>query len=116
MRRMVKSNFSKPSVWLWIHVSDVLARQFVNFVKWNMSDYKDVHFVYSSFKYECLNKAKTRVPSMIVYLLFLVKLGDDRTSHLQPNVMTKFVVLSNLSFYLDAKFFGNFLYLTFFPI
>ena len=102
MQRMVKLNFSEPSVWLWIHVLDVQARNFINFVKLYMLEYKAVYSVYRSFKNEHLNNTKTCTSSAIVYLLVLVKQGDDHASCLRPNMKTEFVVPSNLPYYLDV--------------
>ena len=62
MRRMSKPNFSKASVWLWIHESDVRARQSVDFVKQFMLEYESTYSVYSSSHNELLNDAKTRAP------------------------------------------------------
>ena len=46
MRRMSSPNFSEASVWLWIHESDVRARQLANFVKRFMPEYKSTYSVY----------------------------------------------------------------------
>ena len=82
IQRMSKPNFSEASVWLWIHKSDVRARQSADFVKWIMPEYEFTYFVYRSSRNERLNDAKTRAPPAAVYLLFLLKRGDDRTSRL----------------------------------
>ena len=82
MRRMSKPNFSEASVWLWIHESDVRAQQLADFVKRFMLEYESTYSVYRSLCNERLNDAKTRAPPTVVYLLFLLKLGDDRASRL----------------------------------
>ena len=107
MQRMTRPNFSKASVWLWIHDSDVQARQSTNFVKRFMQEYESIYFVYRSSRNEHLNDAKTRAPLAAVYLLFLLKRGDDRTSRLRQNVKAKFVVPSDVPYYSDEGSYNN---------
>ena len=83
MRRMSKPNFSEESVWLWIHESDVRAWQSANFVKRFMQEYESTYSMYHSSRNEHLNDTKTRASPAIVYLLFLLKRGDDRASRLR---------------------------------
>ena len=98
MRRMSKPNFSEASVWLWIHESDVRARQSIDFVKRFMPEYESTYSVYRSSHNEYLNDAKTRAPPAAVYLLFLLKRGDDRASRLQQNVKAEFAVPSDVPY------------------
>ena len=46
-----------------------------------------------------LDDAKTQVPSVSVYLLFLFKCGDDCASRLCANVRKEFTVLLDVSYY-----------------
>ena len=78
MWRMSTPNFSEASVWLWIHQSEVRAHQSADFVP----EYESTYSVYRSSRNEHLNDAKTRTPPAAVYLLFLLKRGDDRVSRL----------------------------------
>ena len=80
---MSKPNFSEASVWLWIHESGVRARQSADFVKRFMLEYESTYSVYRSLHNERLNEVKTRTPPAAVYLLFLLKCGNDRASHLR---------------------------------
>ena len=82
MRRMSKPNFSEASIWLWIHEFDVRSRQSVDLVKRFMPEYESTYSIYRSSRNERLNDAKTCAPSAAVYLLFLLKRGDDRISRL----------------------------------
>ena len=43
------------------------------------------------------------MPFATVYLLFLLKHGDDRTSHLQPKVKAEFVVPSDIFYYSNVR-------------
>ena len=83
MRRMSSPNFSEASVWLWIHESDVRARQSADFVKRFMPEYESTYSVYRASRNERLNDAKTRTPPAAVYLFFLLKRGDDCANCLQ---------------------------------
>ena len=76
-------NFSEASVWLWIHECDVQAWQSADFVKRFMLEYGSTYSVYRASRNECLNDARTRAPPATVYLLFLLKRGDDRASRLR---------------------------------
>ena len=102
MRRMSSPNFSEASVWLWIHESDVQTRQSVDFVKRFMLEYESTYSVYRASRNERLNDAKTRAPPMAVYLLFLLKRGDDRASRLQQNVKAEFAVPSDVPYYSEV--------------
>ena len=68
MQRMLRPNFSEASAWLWIHNSDVRARQSADSVKQFMREYESTYYVYRSSRNERLNDAKTRVPPAVVYL------------------------------------------------
>ena len=103
MQRMMRPNFSEASVWLWIHDSDVRARQSADFVKRFMPEYESTYSMYRSSKNERLNNAKTLVPPMAIYLLFLLKCGHDRASHLRQNVKAEFVVPSDVPYYSDVR-------------
>ena len=100
---MSKPNFSEASVWLWIHESDVRARQSVDFVKRFMLEYESTYSVYRSSCNERLNDAKTCAPPTAMYLLFLLKRGDDRPSRLRQNMKAKFAVPSDVPNYLEVK-------------
>ena len=65
MQRMSMPNFSKASVWLWIHESEVRARQLADFVKQFMPEYESTYSVYRSSRNERLNDAKTRAPQRL---------------------------------------------------
>ena len=67
-----------------------------------MPEYESTYSVYRSSRNECLNNAKTRVPPAAVYLLFLLKCGDDRASRLRQNVKAKFAVPSDVPYYLEV--------------
>ena len=95
-------NFSEASVWLWILESEVRARQSADFVKRFMPEYESTYSVYHSSRNERLNDAKTRAPPAVVYLLFLLKHGDDRASRLRQNVKAEFAVSSDVSYYLEV--------------
>ena len=58
--------------------------------------------MYRSSRNERLDDTKTHAPPVTVYLFFLLKYGDDRSSHLQPNVKAKFAVPSDISYYSDV--------------
>ena len=51
MRRMSMPNFSDGSIWLWIHKSEVQARQSADFVKRFMLEYESTYSVYAIFNY-----------------------------------------------------------------
>ena len=102
MRRMSKPNFFEASVWLWIHESDVRARQSADFVKRFMPEYESTYSVYRSSCNERLNDAKTCAPPAAVYLLFLLKCGDDRASRLRQNVKAEFAVPSDVPYYSEV--------------
>ena len=99
MRRISKPNFSKASVWQWIHESDVRARQSANFVKRFMPEYESTYSVYRSSRNECLNDAKTHALPTAVYLFFLLKRRDDHASRLWQNVKAEFAVPSDVPYY-----------------
>ena len=99
---MSKPNFSQASVWLWIHESDVRARQSADFVKRFMPEYESTYSVYRSSRNERLNDAKTRASPAAVYLLFLLKRGDDRVSRLRQNVKAKFAIPSDVPYYSEV--------------
>ena len=102
MRRMSSPNFSEASVWLWIHKSDVGARQSADFMKRFMPEYESTYSVYRASRNERLNDAKTRTPPAAMYLLFLLKRGDDRASRLRQNMKAEFAVPSDLPYYLEV--------------
>ena len=102
MRKMSKPNFSEAGVWLWIQESDVRARQSADFVKRFMPEYESTYSVYRSSRNERLNDAKTHAFPTAVYLLFLLKRGDDRASRLRQNIKTEFVVPSDVPYYLEV--------------
>ena len=102
MQRMLKPNFSQASVWLWIHASDVQARQSANFVKRYLPEFEAIHSIYWSSRNELLDNAKTCAPPATMYLLFLLKRRDDHTNRLRPNMKAKFNVPSDISYYLDV--------------
>ena len=102
MRRMSSPNFSEASVWLWIHESDVRARQSTDFVKRFMPEYESTYSVYRASHNERLNNAKTRAPPAAVYLLFLLKRGEDRASRLRQNMKAEFAVPSDVPYYLEV--------------
>ena len=102
MRRMSLPNFSEASVWLWIHESDVRARQSADFVKQFMPEYESTYSVYRASCNERLNDAKTRASPAAVYLLFLLKLGDDCASRLRQNVKAEFAVPSDVPYYSEV--------------
>ena len=96
MRRMSSPNFSEASVWLWIHKFEVRACQSANFVKRFMPEYESTYSVYCASRNKRLNDAKTSAPPAAVYLLFLLKRGDDRASRLRQNVKAEFAVPSDV--------------------
>ena len=102
MRRMSKPNFSEASVWLWIHESDVRAWQLADFMKRFMPEYESTYSMYRSSRNERLNDAKTRAPPTAVYLLFLLRCGNDRVSRLRQNVKAEFAVPSDVPYYSDV--------------
>ena len=102
MRRMTSPNFSEASVWLWIHESDDQARQSADFVKQFMLEYESTYSVYRASRNERLNDAKTRAPPAVVYLLFLLRRGDDRASRLRQNVKAEFAVPSDVPYYSEV--------------
>ena len=102
MQRMSSPNFSEASVWLWIHKSDVRAQQSADLVKRFMPEYESTYFVYRASRNERLNDAKTRAPPAAVYLLFLLKRGDDRASRLRQNVKAEFAIPSDVPYYSEV--------------
>ena len=102
MERMSKPYFCEASVWLWIHEFDVRAWQSADFVKRFMPEYESTYSVYHSSRNEHLNDAKTHAFPAAMYLLFLLKRGDDRASRLRQNVKTKFAVPSDVPYYLEV--------------
>ena len=99
MRRMSLPNFSDTSVWLWIHKSNVRARQSADIVKRFMLEYESTYSVYRASRNEHLNDAKTRASPTSVYLLFLLKRGDDRASRPRQNVKAEFAIPSDVPYY-----------------
>ena len=99
---MSKPNFSKASVWLWIHESDVRAQQLADFMKRFMPEYESTYSVYRASRNERLNDAKTHAPPAAVFLLFLMKRGDNRASRLRQNVKAKFAVPSDVPYYSEV--------------
>ena len=67
-----------------------------------MPEYESTYSVYRASRNERLNDAKTRTPPATVYLLFLLKRGDDRASRLRQNVKVEFVVLSDVPYYSEV--------------
>ena len=67
-----------------------------------MLEYESIYSVYRLSRNECLNYAKTCAPPKAMYLLFLLKHGDDRTSRLRQNVKAEFVVPHDVPYYLDV--------------
>ena len=102
MQRMSMLNFSEASVWLWIHKSEVRARQSSDFVKQFMPEYESTYSVYCSSHNERLNDAKTNASPTAVYLLFLLKRGDDRANRLRQNVKAEFAVPSDVPYYSEV--------------
>ena len=99
---MSSPNFSEASVWLSIHESDVQARQSEDFVKRFMPEYESTYSVYRASRNERLNDAKTRAPPAAVYLLFLLKRGDDCASRLRQNVKAEFAVPNDVPYYSEV--------------
>ena len=99
---MSSPNFSEASVWLWIHKSDVRARQSADFVKRFMPEYESTYSVYRASRNERLNDAKTCAPPATVYLLFLLKRRDDRASRLRQNMKAEFAVPSDVPYYSEV--------------
>ena len=104
---MLSPNFSEASVWLWIHESDVRARQSADFVKRFMPEYESTYSVYRASRNERLNDAKTRALPVAVYLLFLLKRGDDRASRLRQNVKAEFAVPSDVPYYSEVGWYNE---------
>ena len=67
-----------------------------------MPEYESTYSVYRSSRNERLNDVKTRAPPAAVYILFLLKHGDDRASCLWQNVKAKFAVPSNVPYYSEV--------------
>ena len=67
-----------------------------------MPEYESTYFVYHSSRNECLNNAKTRALPAVVYLLFLLKHGDDYASRLRKNVKAEFAAPNDVPYYLDV--------------
>ena len=102
MRIMSMPNFSEANVWLWIHESEVRARQLVDFVKRFMPEYESTYSMYRSSRNKRLNNAKTRASLVDVYLFFLLKHGDDRASRLRQNVKAEFAIPSDVPYYSEV--------------
>ena len=64
-----------------------------------MPEYESTYSVYRSSRNERLNDAKTRAPPAAVYLLFLLKRGNERASRLRKNVKAEFAVPSDVPYY-----------------
>ena len=67
-----------------------------------MPEYESTYSVYRTLRNECLNDAKTCAPPVAVYLLFLLRRGDDRASHLRQNVKAEFAVPSDVPYYSEV--------------
>ena len=67
-----------------------------------MPEYESTYFVYRSSRNERLNDAKTRALPMAVYLLFLLKRGDDCANRLRQNVKAEFAILSDVPYYSEV--------------
>ena len=67
-----------------------------------MLEYESTYSVYRSSKNDRFNDAKTCALLAVVYLFFLLKLGDDCANRLRQNVKAEFVVLSDVFYYLDV--------------
>ena len=82
LQKLTMPSFFDSSVWIWIHVSDVRARQSANFLKRYMLEYETVHSLYRFSKNKCLNDAKTQAPPTTINILFLFKQGSDCATRL----------------------------------
>ena len=67
-----------------------------------MPEYESTYSLYRASRNERLNDAKTRAPLTAVYLLFLLKRGDDRASRLRLNVKAEFAVPSDVPYYSEV--------------
>ena len=67
-----------------------------------MSEYESTYSMYHASCNERLNNAKTHAPPAAVYLLFLLKHGDDRASRLRQNVKAEFAVPSDVPYYSEV--------------
>ena len=67
-----------------------------------MLECESTYSLYRSSHNERLNDAKTRAPSAAVYLLFLLKRGDDRANRLRQNVKAEFAVPSDVPYYSEV--------------
>ena len=72
------------------------------FMKQWLPDFELMHTMYQSSKNERLDDAKTRAPLASVYLLFLFKCRDDRSSRLCANVRKEFTVPLDVPYYSDV--------------
>ena len=68
-----------------------------------MPEYESTYSVYRASRNERLNDTKTRAPPAAVYLLFLLKRGDDCASRLRQNVKAEFAVLSDVPYYSEVE-------------
>ena len=92
MKRMSKTAFTDPCIWLWVHSSEKRMGQSTDFIKRFLLGHETMHSIYRSSKNEHLDDTKTRAPPASVFLLFLLKRGDNRASRLCPNVRKEFLV------------------------
>ena len=76
--------------------------QSTDFVKRFIPEYESTYFVYRASRNEGLNDAKTRAPPVAVYLLFLLKRGDERASRLRQNVKAEFAIPSDVPYYSEV--------------
>ena len=67
-----------------------------------MPEYESTYSMYRSSHNERLNDAKTRAPRAAVYLLFVLKRGDDCASHLWQNVKVEFAIPSDVPYYSEV--------------
>ena len=67
-----------------------------------MPEYESTYSVYRSSRNERLNDAKTHAPPAAVYLLFVLKCGDDCASCLRQNVKAEFAVPSDVPYYSEV--------------
>ena len=68
-----------------------------------MPKYESTYSMYYASCNERLNDAKTRAPPAAMYLLFLLKRGDDRASRLRQNVKVEFAVPSDVPYYSEVR-------------
>ena len=67
-----------------------------------MPEYESTYSVYRASRNERLNDAKTRTPLATMYLLFLLRRGDDRASRLWQNVKAEFAIPSDVPYYSEV--------------